>query len=105
MAFRRVCSLDELWEGEMKSFDVDGDEVLLVFPEGGSAVAIQTQCPHQEVALAEGEFDGKVLQCRAHHWEFDPATGAGLNPTECRLKRYRTKVEDDTVFVDGEDEY
>lgn len=105
MAFHRVCSLDDLWEGEMKDFAVEGDEVLLVFPVGGSVVAIQPRCPHQDVELAEGEFDGKVLRCRAHQWEFDPATGAGLNPTDCRLKRYRTKLEHDAVFVDGDDEY
>jgi toluene monooxygenase system ferredoxin subunit len=105
MAFRRVCDLDDLWEGEMKSFDVEGGEVLLVFPGGGEVIAIQPRCPHQDVALAEGEFDGTVLVCRAHHWEFQPATGAGLNPTDCRLKRYRTKIEDDAVWVDGDDSY
>lgn len=105
MAFRSVCRLDDLWEGEMKVFEIDGEEVLLVFPEGGSVTAIQSTCPHQEIPLGEGEFDGTVLVCRAHRWEFDVAAGRGLNPTDCRLARYRTKVIDGAVWVDREDEY
>jgi toluene monooxygenase system ferredoxin subunit len=105
MAFRPVCRLDDLWEGEMKAFEVDGDEVLLAFPGGGSVIAIQSTCPHQGIPLGEGDFDGAVLVCRAHHWEFDVATGRGLNPTDCRLTRYRTKVIDETVWVDREDEF
>ena len=105
MSFRKVCGLDDLWEGEMKNFDLGSDEVLLVFPEGGEVVAIQPHCPHQDIPLGEGEFDGKTLTCRAHHWEFDPATGCGINPDDCRLKRYRTKVDGEEILVDLEDEY
>jgi toluene monooxygenase system ferredoxin subunit len=105
MAFRPICTLDDVWEGEMKTFEVDGEPVLIVYPSDGEIVSVQSHCPHQEIPLGEGEFDGEVLVCRAHHWEFDPATGAGLNPTDCRLKRYRTKVENDVVFVDHDDAY
>ena len=35
MAFTKVCKLDDLWEGEMESFEIDGHEILLVSPEGG----------------------------------------------------------------------
>lgn len=105
MAYRKACSLDDLWEGEMKGVELDGDEVLLVFPEGGEIVAVQGRCPHQDIPLAEGEFDGKVLVCRAHHWEFDPATGKGLNPADCRLERYRTRIEGEDVLVDRDDSY
>src|SRR5687768_15215762 len=104
MPFRKICSLDDLWEGEMKAFEVDGEDVLLVYPADGDVVAIQTECPHQGVPLSEGEFDGSVLVCRAHQWEFDPASGEGVNPTDCRLKRYRTMVEDDSILVNQEDE-
>jgi len=105
MAFRKICGLDDLWEGEMKAFEIDGDDVLLVYPEGGEVVSVQPYCPHQEVLLGEGDFDGKVLVCRAHQWQFDPVSGKGINPDDCQLKRYRTKIENDDVYVDSEDEY
>jgi len=34
MNFVRVCSLDDLWEGDMAVFDANGHEVLLVHAEG-----------------------------------------------------------------------
>jgi toluene monooxygenase system ferredoxin subunit len=30
MAFKKVCTLDDLWEGEMESYSVNDQEVLLL---------------------------------------------------------------------------
>ena len=80
MAFTKVCKLDDLWEGEMEAFEIDGHEILLVSPEGGEIRAFQGVCPHQDIPLVEGKFDGKVIVCRAHQWIFDGASGKGINP-------------------------
>ena len=100
MAFRKVCSLDELWEGEMESFEIDGHEVLLVWPQGGDVKSFQGVCPHQDIPLVEGKFDGKTLICRAHLWQFDACSGKGINPGDCALAEYPVKVEGDELFVD-----
>lgn len=100
MAFERVCSVDEIWEGDMVGFEVGDVDVLLLWPVGGELRAVQGVCPHQEIALAEGTFDGKVLTCRAHLWQFDARTGKGINPTDCELAAYPVKVENDEVWVD-----
>lgn len=100
MTFKTVCSLDELWEGEMESREVDGQEVLLVWPDGGELVAYQPMCPHQEVALIEGKFDGKTLICRAHNWVFDACSGKGINPSDCALTKFPLRIEDGQILVD-----
>lgn len=100
VAFTRVCSLDELWEGEMESFEVDGQEVLLVCLDGGEVRAFQGVCPHQDIPLVEGTFDGTRLVCRAHQWVFDATSGVGINPGNCRLAEYPVRLDGDDVHVD-----
>ena len=103
MAFKKVCGLDDLWEGEMESFELDGQEVLLVCAEGGDVRAFQGICPHQDIPLVEGKFDGKTLICRAHQWVFDACTGVGLNPGDCQLANYPIKIEGNEIYVDTAD--
>jgi toluene monooxygenase system ferredoxin subunit len=92
MSFTKVCTLDDVWEGR------DGPlhrqrprEILLVCAEGGEIKAFQGVCPHQDIALAEGKFDGKKVICRAHLWQFDASTGKGINPDDCALAEYPVK--------------
>ncbi|MCC4114983.1 Rieske 2Fe-2S domain-containing protein [Aromatoleum toluclasticum] len=99
MTFEKVCSLDDLWEGEMTEVEVGDHLILLVRPEGGPPRAFQGICPHQDIPLVEGKFDGRVVMCRAHQWTFDAATGQGINPGDCRLAEYPVRIEGDDVYV------
>jgi toluene monooxygenase system ferredoxin subunit len=94
-----VATLDDLWEGEILDVEVDGQLVLLAHLPGGRIVAYQGVCPHQEVALADGEVEETVLTCSAHLWQFDLSTGEGINPDNCQLYRYETRVEGETIYV------
>lgn len=100
MSFELACSLDDLWEGEMKEMAVCGTSVLVIHAEGGHVAAFAPWCPHQEFPLVEGLLEGRRLTCSAHSWEFDVVTGLGVNPDDCALKRYAVKVESENVFVD-----
>lgn len=102
MGFKKVCTLDDVWEGEMESFTVDGQEILLVCAEGGSIKAFQGICPHQDIPLVEGKFDGEKVICRAHLWQFDAVTGKGINPSDCALAEYPVKVDGDDILVETE---
>ena len=100
MGFKPLCDVDELWEGDMACREIDGQEVLLVWPDGGELTAYQPLCPHQEVPLIDGRFDGKTLVCRAHNWVFDACTGQGINPGDCRLAKFPLRIEGQQVLVD-----
>lgn len=102
MSFTKVCTVDDLWEGEMEAFEVNGHDIILVSAEGGEIKAFQGVCPHQDIALAEGSFDGKKLVCRAHLWQFDACTGKGINPSDCALAEYPVRLEGDDVYVKTE---
>jgi toluene monooxygenase system ferredoxin subunit len=96
-----VCGVDELWDGEMACFRV-GDAAVLLLKLDGRFHAYQGHCPHQGVALAEGELDGGLLTCRAHRWQFDAVTGQGVNPRSARLKRFPVRVAERKVSVEIE---
>lgn len=99
VAYVDICAEDELWDGEMDAFDVGEHEVLLIRLDGRYH-AYDGICPHQSVSLVGGELtDAGVLICSAHEWQFDAASGNGVNPATACLKRFPVKVEDGRVFV------
>lgn len=102
MSFTKVCALDDLWEGEMQACSVNGHDILLVCTDGGDVRAFQGICPHQDIPLVEGRFDGKKVICRAHLWQFDACTGKGINPDDCSLAEYPVKIQSNDIMVDTE---
>lgn len=98
-----VCSVDQLWDGEMERFCVGGTVVLLL-RLNGAFHAYQAHCPHQGVALTEGELEGGVLTCSAHRWQFDAANGQGVNPRRARLRRFPVHVVERKVLIEVEPE-
>jgi toluene monooxygenase system ferredoxin subunit len=93
-----VTGSDELWDGEMAAFPVDGEDILLIRLDG-EYHAYDGDCPHQSTPLVEGELTGTTLVCRAHEWIFDARTGHGINPAAARLERHQVRVADGCVWV------
>lgn len=99
MNWSSLGALDELWEGEMRAAHVDGHELVVLRLHGGDVHVYQGICPHQEQRLADGEFDGTVLTCFGHLWQFDAVTGDGVNPTGCTLARYPVEIVEGDIRV------
>lgn len=99
--FEKVCTTDDVWEGELVPFDVGPRKILLINLDD-QFHAYDATCPHQDQSLCEGTLDGNILTCPAHMWQFDVTTGAGINPTGCKLKSYALRLEADDVYVDIE---
>jgi toluene monooxygenase system ferredoxin subunit len=94
-----VANCDDIWEGEMLDVELGEKEVLLVNCPGGKLRAYQSHCPHQRIPLSQGKFDGKVITCRAHLWQFDAVTGKGINPEKYQLFAYPIKVENNQIYI------
>jgi toluene monooxygenase system ferredoxin subunit len=90
---------DQLWDGEMGGFWA-GDTAILLLRIDGQFHAYQGRCPHQGAALAEGEFDGELITCGAHRWQFDARNGRGVNPKSACLKRFPVHVVERKVLVE-----
>ena len=83
----RVCSTDDIPANGMKGYDLAGKRVLIA-QSGDCYYAYQGLCPHQDVCLDEGFYDGTVLTCHQHLWQWDIRTGAPIGLAEAPLERY-----------------
>src|SRR5438046_6405991 len=103
MGKRLVCRVVEVPENGLKECELEGGLKLVVANSGGEFFGFQAICPHQEVPLCEGLFDGSVLTCHMHLWQWDVRTGAPLGIAEAPLQRYPVTVEGGSLYLGGDD--
>ena len=99
MSYQRIVEVEDLWSGEMRGLEMNGDRILLVNLDD-QIYAYADTCPHQKSRLSEGTLTGKVIRCARHHWEFDVCTGNGLNPQNTCLKSFPVRIDGQYIFVD-----
>ncbi|MGH3098315.1 MAG: non-heme iron oxygenase ferredoxin subunit [Streptosporangiales bacterium] len=99
MTYCKVCTVQDVPEGEARHVDVDGTPVAVVRSEG-EFYAVYDVCSHEEVPLSEGDVDGTTLECWLHGSRFDMLTGhpTGLPATE-PVPVYSVKIDGDDVLV------
>jgi toluene monooxygenase system ferredoxin subunit len=98
MARKMICRTSDVPANGLKECEGDGVR-LLVANSGNEYFAVQAQCPHQDVPLCEGIYDGTVLVCHQHLWQWDIRTGAAMGIAEIPLQRYDVTVEGDAIYV------
>ena len=89
MALRvRVCRADEVVDHELHAFAVEGVTwPVIVVRLDGVIVATPGVCPHEDVGLATGAFDGHLLTCPGHGYQFDLETGRCTHDPGLVLRR------------------
>ena len=102
MAKRMVCRVADVPENGLKECEAEGGLKLVVANAGGEFIGVQAICPHQEVPLCEGMFDGATLTCHMHLWQWDVRSGAPLGIAEAPLQRYPLVREGDALYLGGE---
>ncbi len=101
MAFTPVCRKDAVAEGGMGLFQVGKKSVLLVWPQGGQLKAYRGRCPHADMPLAEGCFDGQRVVCTIHQWGYDAGSGKCVSHAHpSALHPYPLQVEGEDILVD-----
>ena len=94
-----VCKTSDIPSDGMKTYEVAGDLKVLIANAGDSYYAYQSTCPHQDVCLGEGFYDGSLLTCHQHLWQWDITTGEARGLAEAPLESYEVKVEEGEIFV------
>jgi nitrite reductase/ring-hydroxylating ferredoxin subunit len=102
MALRvRVCRVDDVPHGEHRGFPVPGVTwPILVVNMGGALVATAGVCPHEDVSLIDGDFDGRRIICPGHGYRFDLLSGRCVHDPTLVLRRYTVTIIDGDVWVD-----
>ena len=99
MSKLHVCKSADIPANGMKGYDIEGGLKVLIANAGDWYYAYQRTCPHQDVCLDEGFYDGAVLTCHQHLWQWDITSGAAVGLAEAPLESYEVKVEDGEIFV------
>jgi toluene monooxygenase system ferredoxin subunit len=102
MAKRMVCRVADVPENTLKECEAEGGLKLVVANAGGEFYGFQAQCPHQDVPLCEGLFDGSTLTCHMHLWQWDVRSGAPQGIAEAPLQRYPLVRAGDSLYLGGE---
>jgi len=100
----KVCSAGDIPENGMKSFDIDGEPVLVAKVDG-NLYAIADTCSHAMAYLSEGELlDNCRVQCPDHAAIFDLRTGEALAlPAVGPVETFKVSVEGDDIYIDSPD--
>ena len=97
--FIAVAKVSDLPSGAKLCLEVEDRFIVLVNLEG-QIFCLDDVCTHDGGPLGEGELDDGCLVCPRHGARFDVRTGAAVTmPATEATATYRTKVEDDAIWV------
>ena len=84
--------------GEGRTFDVDGEQVVVFRLRSGRWYGLSAVCPHRGGPIADGQTDERVVVCPLHQNTFELATGCsptGADP----LRSYPVEVDGAELVV------
>jgi nitrite reductase/ring-hydroxylating ferredoxin subunit len=97
--FTTVGRVDDVAPGEMRAYQVGGEDVALANVDG-ALYAFGDVCTHAQCSLAEGDLDGTTVTCVCHGSEFDVTTGDVLGgPAEEPVQSYEVSTDGDELKI------
>ncbi len=89
----------EISNQECKIIEVN-NVLIAIFNLDGEFYAIEDNCPHQHMPIADGIVEDCRITCPFHGAQFDLKTGAVLAPPACdNLTTYPTRLQNGKVQV------
>ncbi len=95
----KVAAAGDVPAGTCKTFDV-ADTKIVIYNVDGTFYATTNTCVHQGGPLGDGLFDGTVVTCPWHAWQFDVVTGEAVFEPGVKIDCYPVHVDGDDIFVE-----
>lgn len=104
MAWKPLCAAHDVEAGSMRVIQADGVNFLVLRSAEGRALVVPPSCPHMKADLCEGFFDGQVLTCAKHLWQWSASDGSVAGIAEAPLLVYPSREAEGTLHVDFKEE-
>ena len=96
----KVCSLDDLQEGVLNSFDVE-DVLLMATIFDGVPIVSSRICTHKTYDLTKGHYSEGYVTCLLHTSVFELETGEAQNPPATDpLQGYKVVIQNNDVYIE-----
>ena len=95
---QQLGPVDQIPPGEGRTFNVDGEQIVVFRLKDGTVRALVAVCPHRGGPLADGQIDARVVICPLHQHAFDLATGCCATGAP-DARSYSVVVDDDTIHL------
>ncbi|PIE90847.1 MAG: tRNA-(guanine-N1)-methyltransferase [Acidobacteria bacterium] len=102
MTWFKAATLDQLKERKKALVCIQGLDILIVY-DSGTVYALENICSHEDASLFEGCIEGDDILCPLHSWRFNYKTGSCLTGDDFDLPVYKTKIVNNTIWVDVEE--
>ncbi len=94
-----VAYPEEIADQTCKLLEIDR-KAIAVFNLGGAYYAIEDNCPHQHLPIADGIIEDCTITCPYHGAKFNLTTGELLAPPACdNLTTFPVRIEDGKVQI------
>lgn len=104
MAWKQLCKLEEIERDSKTSVTKDGCEFLVYRGDDDAILVVPPTCPHMDTPLCEGFFDGALITCSQHLWQWSVKDGSMQGIAEIPLAVYPSKRVDGVLEIDFEHE-
>ena len=99
--FVAVGRAEDLEEGGMRAFDVQGTTIAVANVKG-TFHAFDDTCTHRQCSLAQGDLEETTVTCPCHGSEFDVRSGEVLEgPAREPVETYEVRVEGSNLEIKG----
>jgi 3-phenylpropionate/trans-cinnamate dioxygenase ferredoxin subunit len=96
----RVAPLNEINDEDVTRFDHEAKS-FAIYRRGTQVYASDGLCTHEQAHLADGFLFEYEIECPKHNGRFDIRDGRAVRVPACiNMRIYRTKIEDDDIFIE-----